>query len=261
MKKEKIYVYLTSMLLAFFFYSCSDRVVTIEPISQEEQLQTRSINGDTSIDEYYKFPIHEGMEEWKHFKSYQDRVNACLIPQDIAYVLSAPQLARTCVEFPMAFFFLFYNDERAYFSKIIGEFNGFQLLLDNKEGMQEMINLYKEAKHPQLASPESNLSSSFIFSFFELLFSDDSFFLKLSEEQKIELKNAALEKYEIELSDSEWFSFYSYRRTILLLARIIKDISGNLTEEEKKVLEDYINNYCDCSLKTLETISSIILTK
>jgi len=91
----------------------------------------------------WDFPVKPGTEEWKKFKSYQERVNACQIPEDVLFSLSTEELADLCLTYlPFSFIFAF-NDMNQGFDKLYNEFNGIRELFKRKDVSKELLNQYQ----------------------------------------------------------------------------------------------------------------------
>ena len=98
---------------------------------------------DTSqtIDTPYTFPITPNMEEWASFRSRDEMVAACQIPEEILSKLSTHALVETILTYPfLSEITMFYRtqmecDRELGFWRIANSFNGLQELLTRDDAL------------------------------------------------------------------------------------------------------------------------------
>ena len=98
----------------------------------------------TSASDAYEYPIKPGTDEWKAFKSHDDMLKACQIPESTLKSMSTKSLVETVLEYPL------FGDIRAYssiqqgFEAVTSQFNGLSELLNRKDAGTELLAIYSK---------------------------------------------------------------------------------------------------------------------
>ena len=211
--------------------------------------------------EIWDFPIKPGTEEWRAIEGgYRGCVDACQIPQDVLMALSTENLAKVCLHYPLYMFYMTYNNERKGIEIIIDGFNGLKELSEKEDGALALIKLYDDFPViNKMQYAETRAASPFKLVFLELLLSNDHFISQLDAQGLDLLKKAVLKKYEAKLENSEIYSLYNVRKT-LLLGAIISERDDRITKssEQRAVIKRYIEQYRHVEPSVLTEISKIV---
>ena len=216
--------------------------------------QTETISWD--------FPVKPGSEEWASFTTAQQKRDACQIPQKTLEALSTKDLVVICLNYPLLFDYAAFDDERIGASIVIKRFNGFEELSKRKDGIAELVSLYKNypifTQRPEQTS--TDYSKPFKLPFIELLLSDDLFSKQLDNEMSVELGKIVLEKYAGKLENKHIYSIRNIKKT-LLLGAVVMSIQNRdtLSSEQKEVLKRFIENYNYAVSNLLSAVSKIIV--
>lgn len=234
-----------SIIILLSFLTC---VVNAQETSEKELL--------------WNYPVKPGTEEWESFKTGQEKYDACLIPQDVLASLTTKDLAEICMNYPMFLNFIYFNDERKGMSFIIERFNGLKELSVRKDGVQTLINIYRD--YPILSEVQYDVSSKDFYTpyrllYLELLLADDVFMKQLNEQQVAELGKIILNKYEQKLANAHVYSLMNIQKTFLLGAVVIERYRiSDKSPEQQNVIRQYIENYHHPDPTLLSEISKII---
>ena len=90
----------------------------------------------------WDYPVKPGMEEWKKFHSYEERVNACQIPEEILFSLSTEDLTELCLRYPPLYCVFAFNNLNQGLDKLFKEFNGIRELYKRKDVSVCLIKQY-----------------------------------------------------------------------------------------------------------------------
>jgi len=208
----------------------------------------------------WDYPVKPGSEEWKSFKTGQQKREACMIPQDILKALPAKELAWICFNYPLFIDFIAFNDERGGINAIINRFNGLQELINRKDGIQELINLYRSLLVFDEQQKGSNPYRMLLkIPFVELLLANKAFIEQLDEQMAVELLKIVLSKYEIKLEHLDVYSLWNIKKTFLLGAVVLeKHRIATLSPGEQETVKRYIENYRNADSELLTEMSKII---
>jgi len=206
----------------------------------------------------WDYPIKPGMKEWATFETGEQMVKACQIPLDVLNTISTNELVTVCLNYPLFNNYMAFNDEREGISITIRQFNGLQELSQRKDGIQELIKAY--ADYPILSKIQNDINSKdyhipYKLSFLELVLSDNVFLSKMDNNELEEIRKIAVNKYADKLQNSDVYSLYSIKKTMLLSAVIMN--KQNKTET-KNVTNTFIQNYSHLDSNMLTEMSKLI---
>ncbi|MDR1357159.1 MAG: hypothetical protein LBJ58_05765, partial [Tannerellaceae bacterium] len=91
----------------------------------------------------WDYPVKPGYREWAAFTTGQQMIDACQIPNKVLKALTTGDLAEICLNYPLRLDYKAYSDDRFGVSIIIENFNGFKELTNRKDGMVELMKIYK----------------------------------------------------------------------------------------------------------------------
>lgn len=90
----------------------------------------------------WDYPIKPGSEEWKQLQSHLHKVFSCLIPNVLLPSLSTAELTAICLQYPLLFNILAFNDINQGFDTAIEEFNGLKELFNRADVSTELLKWY-----------------------------------------------------------------------------------------------------------------------
>lgn len=220
-----------------------------------------SATGQVQIDKPYDFPIKPGSTKWATLSSGQEMVNVCQIPDSILSKLSTQALAQTCLNYPLFFQHTALNDERKAIDEMIKEFNGLNELSLRKDGLKELVKLYKEIpvdKTPLLQSTAEDVPYKMVY--LELLLANDRFIGKAQNNELRDIKSAFIVNYNKKLKNQDIYSLYSIRKTLLLgsITNMKLDSLNSTQSDNKEKIKHFIDHYETAKSEELTAISKII---
>lgn len=202
----------------------------------------------------WDYPVKPGMKEWATFETGEQMVKACQIPLDVLNTISTKELVTICLKYPLFFNYMASNDERRSINNTIQKFNGLQELSQRKDGIRELIKAY--ADYPVQKDVNSkDYHSPFRLSFLELVLSDNVFLSKMDDSELEELRKITVNKYVDKLQNSDEYSLYNIKKTMLLTAVIMN--KQNKTETQD-VINTFIKNYNRFDSNILTEMSKLI---
>jgi len=209
----------------------------------------------------WDYPVKPGTEKWATFTTGQQMLDACQIPQEVLESLSTKDLAEVCLNYPLFFQYTAFNDEIVGISNMIENFNGLKELSKRKDGVKELINIYKD--FPVITQIQKKTSKDYDtpykLPFIELLLSNDIFVNQLDSQESKKLEKIILDRYECKLKNNQVYSVYNIKKTFLLGAVVISkhDMSAK-SAKQLEVIRNFIKNYNNADSSLLTEISKII---
>ena len=212
----------------------------------------------TYAQETWDYPIKPGTKEWATFETGKQMYDACQIPLDVLSTIGTKELLTVCLNYPLIFNYLAFNDERAGVNLIIKRFNGLWELSQREEGVRELIKVY--ADYPVLSKSQKNETSTnyriiYKLQFWELVLSDNIFLKQINNDELEELRKIAVNKYADKLQNTDVYSLFEIKKTMLLVA-VIMD-KQNKTEN-RDIISNFIQNYNNPDANTLTELSKLI---
>lgn len=194
----------------------------------------------------WDYPVKPGSKEWKTFKSSEEMVMACQIPEHILNSISTEDLLDLCLKYPMFLDIHFSNNLQDGLDIIIPSFNGFVELFNREDCHEVLMNMYiKETPCDVQLKKNNNTLKLF---YLELLISQDKIITKLDNDQKKNILKESLKK--INNKRIKNHSQYYELGSALILSRLINsfDIKNKITSDllldrfsHKGILIDSIN--------------------
>ena len=90
----------------------------------------------------WDYPIKPDMPEWTEFKSLNEKVAACQIPDSILSRLSTECLTKVCLQYPLLYDIFAFSSYPAGFDRIFYEFNGIRELFEKEKAPVELLKHY-----------------------------------------------------------------------------------------------------------------------
>lgn len=174
----------------------------------------------------WDYPIKPGTKEWGNLKSYQERLNAYNIPDNILKTISTEQLAKTCLDYPEFRLVFTRNDLQSGYNHIYKIFNGFSELESRTDAGKELLKIYKSYK-PEGFGKNSTLleigEHIVRFTYIELLMAQYNILNSLSSNEMAELRIECIKKYKEKKNQQTHYGIIGLQTTALILARINKE--------------------------------------
>ncbi len=249
-------------LVLICFASCNDT----KEFLPEDNSMTRSelINDEVEMREYsikepYEFPVKPGTPQWASFTSWLEMYESSQISEDILTDITTEALAETCLSYPLAFDFLYANDELLRISQTIADFNGLNELSKREGGAKCLVDEYEKLDKFAINRPPHYIikESYSILAYAELLLSNDVFFTKLNEEDLRHLYEVTSTKLEYKLNNIDYFSYVDLKKSLLLNSKIRLKVDKNISPKEKECLINFIRDYNNVTVDELEIVSRV----
>ena len=120
---------IVSLCLLSLMYACSNsEIISDQTVvsSRTSNLEIVATSFDFDIDQY--FDTITDPEKWIQYDSFEEKLSALNLPEDILPQLSVAQLAEACAKYPMRLIFTAYSTPEIGANIIIYNFNAFKEL-------------------------------------------------------------------------------------------------------------------------------------
>lgn len=252
--KKTVIMFLIGTASIFTVSGCSDRSVDLEDAAPN--LKTRNI--DTHSPLFFK--VFPGTDEWYNLENIEDRWNACQIDVPLLRDLSTEDLIIACEQFPMADYFIYYDDERGFISSAYEKFNGLKELAQREDGVTKLIDAYDRMFYSPDYSASTDYHPSFFLSmaYWELLLADPLIINRILPNEIEVLKKIVWEKMQMKMDNMEYFSLLDVKRSLMLLSVLALKSDKNLKESDTQLLQGFVKNYIVYNSNRIEQISAIL---
>lgn len=217
-------------------------VLFVSGCGKKEEQKCCSCLEDNGISDEYIFPIRPGMAEWANFKSHQEMVDVCRIPDYILRDICTSGLIDTYLNYPLLFTIFAFNNINQGFDRVNSDFNGFREFLSRSDCTSKFLTKYKSVSPSDLDSSWTILErGSFmqLLQFMELTLGYGPISQKLNSDERKELIRLGLEK--LILKENNNYSRWSRKTNIYVIAT-------TLNRENYKPFSDFINSRHDMQL-------------
>lgn len=236
--------------------------------SCSEELMLES-NTSEKVKKEYMFNYTEivNSSNWKSYSNFQQRMNACQIPDSMLHKLPTAQLVKLCAHHPLNSICFAYDNPMKGVNYFMKNFNGFAELQSRKDATNELLKFYRGIDFNNVstvpypftitASDGEKYSSSNI-SFMELVMASNAFPELCDNTNNInELQWIAKEKLEQKLNKRTAYSSLTISKTLMIQSRV---------ELKKKSLDPdklaKIQDFYDCGgVKNSQEIAQTINIK
>jgi hypothetical protein len=93
-------------------------------------------------DTVWDYPVKPGTEEWKKFKSHDEMVESCQIPENILSSLPTEDLAKLCLRYPLLIDIFAFNSTNYGLDKLFKEFNGIREFYEREDAPETLTGQY-----------------------------------------------------------------------------------------------------------------------
>ncbi len=248
---------LSSLAVVFILYACTDKIIETE---SADVATTRALN-EVAFNKYYK--VLPGTPEWEKLESGEEMWEVCQLPENMLRELSTEELIEACLQFPLAYDFTAFDDERSAIDRMIKEFNGLSELKVRNDATIKMIEAYQNMEYSDKLIKEEEVSSDakclgLTIAYWELVMADNDFLRKMNAEEKDFLKSVALGKYQMKLEHSDYFGLRNIEHSLLICAELALAGDKSFSEEERQLLVGYTHVYTLYAPEGLEYISRLV---
>lgn len=194
----------------------------------------------------WNFPVKHGTKEWDNLKTYQEKLNAYNIPQDILKTITTKELVKTCLNYPEFRLVFTRNDLQSGYDYISTKFNGFKELESRSDAGKSLLELYSEYDPAGFDPNSSDLEiGRYIvrFTYIELLIAQYDILKNLTDIQEKELTYQCVDKYNAKKKQQAYYGIIGLKTTALILAREHKEnIKETLQPSKENNFDLFINN-------------------
>lgn len=120
MTRNRIYKVVSILMVASILVFCL--------IPSRAIAESTAVNGDSSIDVAYDYPVKVGTNEWYKLETIHDKIAACQIPEDILQRLSTEALIETIRNYPLSVNIYAYDTIDMGYEKVKSQFNAIEEL-------------------------------------------------------------------------------------------------------------------------------------
>lgn len=187
------------------------------------------------------FPITSGSKEWNLFKTHEEMLNACTIPQNILDELSTKDLVDLVLNYPLLSDFYYYDTYEQGLYYLVSNFNGLRELINRKNAIDIIIDKYQALEIPEYNSKKLTLEQEKNSTFrdvaqieiLETILVNNYFFNTYNDNQITKIKNITFEKFCKKKNNSLFLGRENF------IYRASKEVDSNLGEEH---IERAMNN-------------------
>jgi len=165
------------------------------------------------------YPIKPGTEEWKKFKTMEERYEALRIPDDVLQKMTISQLLKAWMDYPLRNGWGIFNSYQADFENQIRISSALAALLEREDAGKEILKEYNKLDPSKL----NEVRYSFDFVSIEMLISQKQILNRLTlEDKKQAIKKAIDSKSKKEEAKNRTVQITG----LTLIARVLDDVNN-----------------------------------
>ncbi|MBO7418727.1 MAG: lipocalin family protein [Bacteroidaceae bacterium] len=224
-------------------------------------------SGQYEVDEVYNYPNKPGYGSgWNALAPLEENLAKTQVPQDLVMKMTTRALVETCIEHPMALYYMHGEEyHRHFIERLIAQNNAFQELTKRPDAGWELAIAYNSLNYPNHYSgsiEDSNKNVYHIWGFLELMIENDKFFNQFTDKQLVELYKALEFKYYTKEQHYPLvfgLSPYDIGLTLLPLAKTLLKIGYFSDDSVKAFLQNYVKNWDPYITTSAEVLQAIAL--
>lgn len=190
----------------------------------------------------YDFPVKPGTEHWNTLRSYQEKRDACNIPENRLLKMSTQALIETYVQYPLLGDVAVFRTWQEGVDKLRENFNGAGELLRRPDAGKFLLEYYKSMDGRNLNPAWSAVEKgkySFQLMAIEVLLAQDDVLATLSNTHKKELLKISVENLKRKKANPEVYGSFSFTSTGWMMARILRNSNFQPFMESYQLREHY----------------------
>ena len=173
----------------------------------------------------YEYPLKPGMPQWKSFKTFRQKLDACQVPNDVLASMSTDALVKTCMSYPLyEVIFMAHEGGQKGFDAVLRGSNGFRELMTRKDAGTSLLSLYRSID-PQGYDPswEPAKRGQFAATLIrvEVMLSQYSVLSNMSSSERQILLSVAIDKYNKKLLSIHLYAAYGLQNSAFLVGRVL----------------------------------------
>jgi hypothetical protein len=185
----------------------------------------------------WDYPVKPGTEEWAALVAHTKMIEVCQIPIDILKSLTTKELVIPCLNYPLQFDFVAYDNLQTGVKKAAKTFNGLQELYKRKDNAQCLFDFLRDNRLdtanfkslPRLQLGELIAKQSLA----ETILSQELVLANASAEQQLEMASFAMKNLAIKVQIPQAYSRLSVEASAYLLCANLKRLNnGNDLDPE-----------------------------
>lgn len=173
----------------------------------------------------YEFPIKPGMEEWRAFRTHDEMLAACQIPESVLKTMSTEGLVETVLNYPLRIDTFAYNDLQTGFDAVASQFNGIPELLSREDAATELLAKYRSLDIVVVNDWGPLEAGEYIIgkvAFTEILMAQDAIISKLNKTERSALLSEAVNISAEKSQLAEAYGTNSQIYTTWIVARVLQ---------------------------------------
>jgi hypothetical protein len=191
----------------------------------------------------WDYPVKPGTEQWKKLENNAQKVAVCQMPADLLSDISTKDLTAICLQYPLLYDVLAFNNINSGLKKLFSDFNGIRELSKRTDAIDNLREQYiSEIQHFPNILKASNLEighSTTKISLLEILLSYSEFHGNTTKETQKEVLKNLLSGYREKCRYPEYFQGSGFTSNLFARAHVIIKIDTSLSaqfEEKNKAV-------------------------
>ena len=248
---KKLFIYISCCLL----WSCNQNL----PAGDEPE----EPQDECAFAQSWDYPVKPGTEEWKEYKNSGEMIDACQIPEDVLFCLTTDNLTELCLQYPLLYDVLAFNNLNDGLSRLFDNFNGMRELSKRENAVNNLLSHYllEIQSFPDKVSNSTDLDIGYSImhiSTLEILLSYSELHGNSSKETLKKVLKSLLIGYQEKHNYSKYFRWSGFAHNVFARVHIILQIDPALSElfnEEYNYSVLAGGRWAD--IETLNTIDSL----
>jgi hypothetical protein len=187
----------------------------------------------------WDYPIKPGSSQWRSFKTTNEMIQVCQIPEDVLKKLTTEELIRVCMNYPLLRDYTSSNSPYIGIMSTMKISNGFAELVKRKDSSKALLAFYKNENVDNIINIKDKAGYGFDFCALELVFCHDTLIKHYDSNDKKQLFKLFLSNLNNKSKYKEEFGFWGKMTTAFISNKYAMAL-GKIESEANKDTTDLI---------------------
>lgn len=210
----------------------------------------------------WDYPVKPGTKAWEQLSTYEERLNAYNIPNELLQKMSTEDLVHTCLNYPEFRLIMTRNSLHQGYNYLRTIFNGFEELEKRVDAGEKLIMAYKKLNPSKIVQFEQTVDKgaySFKFTYLEILLAQKPIIKNMDNSEIKGLIEQCISNYQNFEKMPDLYGTFSLTTPALVLGRTL-DVREYPVYQSKKSKNRKFEHFVDNTQLTDKQILSDVIT-
>ena len=209
----------------------------------------------------YKYPVVPGTTAWKSINSHDEMIKVCQLPDDYLQKATSRDLFQTCLNYPLLFDILSYENPAIGFEKVSKQFNGFAEFFKRNDAAEAVFQTFKKNDLKSIIAIKDENDkgrATLLLSILDIILTTEPILAQTDSKKKLLLLEEFYTSYQFKEKEKETFGSIGIMTSSYGASKVLTSLNDQ-TWLNRKAADKKIAQFSDnMFLSTPETMEEIM---